>query len=101
MYFPYRSLNMAPQTRSITKKLALVDPRYHVYLNPSIPFPQIITRSFTHNLKLIGVKLPVNPKISHFPSRIIKRRKTCGEPKPVRRVTRFLSQGRILFYLSL
>lgn len=88
---------MAPQTRSITKKLAQVDYHYHAFLSPSTPLPQKITRSVTRNLKLLGITIP---KIQPL-ARITKRRNTCFVAKPARRTTRRIHtiQGEFILYI--
>lgn len=93
IFFLHR-LKMAPQTRSMRKILAQVDPHFHVYLDPTHPLPQRMTRSVGHNLKILGISIPKH----EFPARIVQRRQTCQTPKPARRAVRFqTTHGKIIF----
>lgn len=89
---------MAPQTRSMRKILAQVDPHFHVYLDPTHPLPQRMTRSVGRNLKILGISIPKH----EFPARIVQRRQTCQTPKPARRQLRSNTmQRKFLFWAFL
>lgn len=88
---------MALYTRSTAKKLAQIDRRYHVFIKTSTPLPQIITRSLSRSLKLMGIKIPTIPTIPKM-----KRRNSCYVPKakPARRAIRSQTlQGRTFVFL--